>query len=94
MIYNAKITSSSIFIERGMITSFINVDYDGYGQAFGGYNLNSSLANWVAKIMSALVVVEWDKLEGMYIRIDVQDSIIVGIGNITENRWFYPKKDM
>ena len=39
---NAIIKSVSIDIERGILTGWIELDYGGYSQSFGGYVLHMS----------------------------------------------------
>jgi len=53
---------------------------------------------WIQKILNIVGVEKWEDLKGKYIRVAKEDdnwnAAISGIGNILQDKWFYPKKDL
>lgn len=104
-IKNAIITGASLDIgDRGLLMSFIQVDYGGSGQGFGGYclyrprsfthhKLNSVAGHWIFRCLEIAGADEWSKLIGKTIRVDCESSKIHGIGHIVKDDWFYPAED-
>lgn len=92
-IQNAKIVSTFLGREDHDIpTCFLQLDYDGASQSFGGYNLRNSLrAGFVMDVLDALEAASWEELPGTYIRVDAEQFKIKGIGHITKDNWFYPE---
>lgn len=89
--HNAKIRSTSLGIEdHGIPTSYLVCEWEGSGQRFGGFDLRRSNAmlNWVQGIQRVLGVDDWSKVPGQFCRIRREDTMIVAIGHIVENRWF------
>lgn len=102
-IKNAIIDNVSLGIEdHGILTMHISVKYDGGGQGFGGYALDSYDrekkrrvgtaygAEFILRIIDTLKVYDIFKLKGTPIRVDACDNKIYGIGHLLEDRWFYP----
>lgn len=92
---NARITSASIFIEdHGILTSFIQMDYGGACQGFGGYAIGGKGANyaghWVSRIFETLEVDDWKKLVGETCRCRIEGGMIKAIGHILKDKWFEP----
>ena len=93
--------------DRGIMTSWVTVDYGGMEQGFGGFRLDSydkqsnkctpniCLAIWVQEILRVLEVSEWEKLKGTPIRVRCKDdswsSPIVAIGHYLKDKWFEPE---
>ena len=83
---------------------------DSSGQSFGGYTLDAPRkdpagkflgrfgtaygAEFIAKILNTVGVQTWEELKGNHIRADSEYTEVLGIGHITKDLWFYPKKDM
>lgn len=108
MTYNAEILSTFLgYEDHGMLTSVINLKYDGFHQGFGTYRLDTynktlgenvssiKCGSWIANILRVLKVDSWEKVKG-YCRInyDEDSRSITGIGHIIEDLWFYPRTDM
>ena len=97
---NGKIHSTMLGIEdHGIMTFFINVDFDGGGQGFGGYALDgkagkvghSKSIQAIRQILQTVDVMKWEDLKGKYVRIRKEKEYggpIKAIGHIMENRWF------
>lgn len=107
MIKNAVIESAKIECgdkAHGLLSSWIYVDYGGSGQGFGGWSLYlpkgfthhelmSCAGHWIYRCMEIAGVDSWDKMTGKTIRVESENDLIVGIGHIVKDDWFYPRKD-
>ena len=89
---NAIITDARIFIEdHGILTFFIDLDYGGQMQDFGGYDVRTNLGVWVQDILNAFEVDDWNKLKGKPCRARLDDSrLIRSIGNLIKEKWVTP----
>jgi len=110
MIKNAQITGTDLGnVANGMFTLWLHLDYSGSGQGFGGYGMDDYNKDtkrregsaygmeFIKAILSAVGVEKWEDLKGKYIRVVVDDDInhkILGIGHITEDKWFRPEIDL
>lgn len=106
-ICNAVITSADISNgERGFLDCWINLDYGGSGQGYGGFTLylpksfshhkTESLAgHFIYRVMEIAGVTEWDKLKGKTIRVKKVDEwgAILALGHIVKNDWFSAADD-
>lgn len=104
-IKNAVIESAVLDIaERGLLTGWLQLDYGGSGQGFGGYalylpksfahhTLESGAGHWVYRCCEIAGVGKWDQLKGKTIRVDSDGGQVYGIGHIVKDDWFYPEKD-
>ena len=100
---NAKITGARLLIEdHGILTIFLDLDYGGSGQSFGGYALHiSSKKNYgrdvggffIWRILETVGVWDWNDLTGKTIRVKAAYDKVHAIGNIIEDRWFDPQKE-
>lgn len=100
---NAKITSTRLgYEDHGILTCHLLLSGDGAGQAFGGYRLDAPKDGdsimgtfWVKRILETVGVRNWEDLKGKYVRVDGEEhGDIFGIGHITENKWFHPKREI
>lgn len=106
---NAIIKSTMLGIEdHGIMICYLNLEQDGYGQGFGGYVLdgpyndttrqrepNKVCGFFIKRIMETVGVSKWEDLVGKYARVIGEDfGEIHGIGNIIEDKWFYPKEEI
>lgn len=104
-IKNAIITGTNLGYEsHGILTCMISLNYGGSGQGFGGYALdkwNGKERNgtaygteFIRRIIKTVGVENWEDLKGKHVRVDASWGKVHGIGNIIEDKWFYPEKDM
>ena len=103
-IKNAIITGTTLDIgDRGFLQGWIQLDYGGACQGFGGYALylpksfkhapeqKNYAGCWIQRIMEIAGVGEWKELVGKSIRVQLEDNMISGIGHILKDEWFFPK---
>jgi hypothetical protein len=102
---NAIITSAELMIERGLLSSYIFLDYDAGCQGFGGYPLylpenfthsdsnHNYAGHWIYKILEIADVNHWSKLAGKTIRVKADHDKVHEIGHIIKNIWFNPKEE-
>lgn len=99
---NARIKSTMLgYEDHGILTCFLMLEQKGSVQGFGGYSLGHIKMKgtmgtfWLERILKTVGVQKWEDLPGMHVRVDGEDfGIISGIGHITEDDWFYPKKEL
>lgn len=89
---NAIITGTDIFIEdHGNLTAYLNLDYGGVGQGFGGYALDNQFAAvFLRKVMETLEVSKWAEVTGKAIRVKADNSHVYAIGHFMKDKWFVP----
>ncbi|MHC5536844.1 hypothetical protein ACYOEI_01060 [Singulisphaera rosea] len=95
--------------ERGMLTAWLQLNYGGTGQGFGGYALylpktyshhkvESPAGHFIWRCMEIAGVTSWDAIAGKTIRVKLDKpgfgGSILGIGHIVKDDWFYPKLDL
>ena len=88
--------------DHGILSCWLSLEQPGSSQGFGGYRLDapkdadSSMGTfWVSRILQVVGVSNWEALVGQHIRVDGEEyGDIFGIGHITEDKWFYPKKEI
>jgi hypothetical protein len=93
-IKNAKIESTMLgFEDHGIFTCFLQLDYGGGGQGFGGYTLGGKYgSDFIKAILETVGVNEWEKLPGKHIRVKAERTKIHEIGNIIIDKWFNPSE--
>ena len=105
-IRNAKIARTTLgYEDHGILTCFLNLEWAGGGQGFGGYALDAwrgprdgNGRRWgtaygcefIARILNVVGVDAWEKLPGKYVRMDADFGKIYRIGHITDDKWFEP----
>jgi len=100
---NAIIKSAIIEIEdHGILTAWLNLDYGGGGQGFGGYALQSNgwdepgpniAGLFIRRVLDTVGVREWNSLEGQTIRVKAEQAKIHEIGHIIKDDWFNPSEE-
>jgi hypothetical protein len=102
---NAIIKSARIDIaDRGILQAWLDLDYGGTCQGFGGYalylpksfdhyKLESVAGHFIFRCMEIAGAGQWDKLPGKTIRVRASHSGVQAIGHIVKNDWFYPARD-
>ena len=107
-IENAQIETTMLGTEdHGCMTAWLYLKVSGGGQGFGGYVLdgkgdtitherNPSVAfgGFVAEVLRVVGVENWEDLPRKHVRIKRDEPFgqIIGIGNILDDVWFYPKE--
>lgn len=101
---NAKIAATQLgYDDHGIVTAFLQLQWPGMGGGFGGYVLHSDHPHsgltafgmqYLRSVLDTVGVRTWEELAGKHVRI-VQEqgsglNRILGIGNIMEDRWFFP----
>jgi len=104
-IKNAVIESATLTTgERGFLDAWLNLDYGGSGQGFGGFCLYlpksfehheivSPAGHFIFRVMEIAGVTDWNKLKGKSIRVKADHSGVETIGHIIQNDWFSPRED-
>lgn len=106
-IRNAVIASARLDdAERGLLNAWLDLDYGGGGQGFGGHVLylpesyrHHTLAEpnfagrFIWRVMEIAGVTRWDLLKGKTVRVRVEGGLAVAIGHIIKDDWFCPDDD-
>ena len=104
-IRNAVIKSARIDMgDRGLLTAWLDLDYGGSGQGFGGYSLYlpksfthhemlSHAGHFLFRCMEVAGVERWDQLPGKTIRVRAKHNGVEAIGHIVKDDWFCPRDD-
>jgi len=102
---NAIIKSETITSdEHGCLSAWVQLDYGGLCQGFGGYalylpksfdnhKLNSVAGHFVYRVLEIAGVTEWENLNGKTIRVKAGHFEIEAIGHIVKDDWFNPVSD-
>ena len=109
-IKNAKIASTMLGVEdHGILTCWLYLEYDGGGQGFGGYSLDTPDKarthefrrvgcawgmEFINRILAVVGVEKWEQLPGKHIRVKAEHSKVHAIGNIIKDNWFCPETDL
>ena len=106
-IKNAKITSVSLgYEDHGILTCYLRLEYDGEGQSFGGFALDTYdekskrrvghkvCGDFIINILNVVGVRNWEELEGQCIRVRADHNKVHAIGNILKDEWFAPAEDL
>src|SRR3990167_4011325 len=87
-IKNATIKSTFLGTEdHGIPIFFINLDYGGGGQAYGGYDLRYYGIEIILEILKTLEANSWENLPNI-IRVDSDCDKVYRIGHIIKDQWF------
>ena len=103
-IRNATITSTFLGVEdHGFFTFFINLDYGGAGQGFGGYGMDEPVndaagkflgrrghafgAESIMRVLKVLGVEKWESLPGTSVRADASWGKVHRIGHYLKDEW-------
>lgn len=104
-IRNAIIKSARIDMgDRGLLTAWLDLDYGGSGQGFGGHclylpksyshhELKSFAGHFIFRCMEIAGAEEWSRMVGKTIRVRGSHDGIEAIGHIVNDDWFCPKDD-
>jgi hypothetical protein len=101
IIKSARITND----DHGLLTVWLDLDYGGIGQGFGGYSLYlpksfsratpspNYAGHFIWRVMEIAEVSEWAMLRGQTIRVKAEHVGVQAIGHIVKDDWFDPKSD-
>jgi len=100
IIESAEITDS----DRGFLDCWLQLDYGGTGQGFGGYalylpksfkhhKLESVAGHFIWRVMEIAGVSKWKDLKGKTIRVKAEHNKVHAIGHIVKDDWFCPSDD-
>ncbi len=103
---NAIVESVSIDDgERGLLTAWLNLNYGGSGQGFGGFTLylpkdyhhftnkGDFAGHFIFRCMEIAGVNKWQDIKGKTVRVRSNGQLIEEIGHIIKDDWFNPSKD-
>ena len=105
MIQNAIITSVSLTIaDHGCLSAWIQLDYGGSGQGFGGFSLYlpksfknhggpNVAGHFIFRCIEVAGVEKWEDIVGKTVRVDCEHNKVKAIGHIVKNDWFCPESD-
>lgn len=102
-IKNAIINSVRLSTEDyGCLVGWINLEYDGSGQSFGGFCLHNigkkDVDGCAGLFLSRCIriggVDTWEALPGRTIRVKCDHSKVAAIGHIINDDWFTPEEDL
>ncbi len=87
--------------DHGLLSSFLDLDYGGSGQGFGGYalfspgwTLSANYAGlWIWRCLEVAGVTEWSQLKGRTIRAKFEWTKVHSIGHIVKDIWFDPANE-
>jgi len=100
IIEKATITSD----DNGILSAWLDLDYGGSGQGFGGWSLylpksfnhhklESVAGHFLFRCMEIAGVTNWNELQGKTIRAKADHCKIESIGHIVKDDWFNPSED-
>lgn len=94
-IKNAVITGVRLgFEDHGLLTAWLDLDYGGSCQGFGGWSLGARGENYCGEFIKGCLTAvgerEWSDLVGKTIR--VKCTTVHAIGHIIKDKWFDPGK--
>lgn len=104
---NAVIKSATITnADHGILSAWVQLDYGGSGQGFGGYalylpkhfqnaitNQRNHAGHFLWRVMEVAGVSEWGQLPGKTVRVQCEHSKVHSIGHIVKDDWFNPSAD-
>ena len=109
-VLNARISDAYIRLDRNeFLTAWLMLDFGGSTQGFGGYafdtydkeeDLRIGTAwgcEYIRRILTTLGVSDWDKLNGLAVRVKKEDGYqgkIVGVGHFIKDKWFEPERHL
>lgn len=65
------------------------------GHCYGNRQPSIYCGFWVKRILETVGVERWEQLQGKYVQVDGEAyGEITGIGHITDDKWFYPKREL
>lgn len=106
-IRNARISGTFLGVEdHGILTAYVNLEWQGGGQSFGGYALDEWSPGaktrfgtaygmeFVKRTIATVGAASWEAMKGKHVRIDHDWGKVYSIGHITDDEWFTPEEDL
>ena len=92
-IKNAEITETMLGLEgHGIFSFMIYLGFNKHSsQGFGGWVLGPGTDKFIKEVLKVVGVEKWEDLKGKAVRAAEEDGRLIGIGNLFEEQWFYPK---
>ena len=103
---NAIIKSARISNDdHGLLSSWVDLDYGGSCQAFGGFSLylpkdfkhamsqKNYAGHFIWRVMEVAGVERWDQLAGKTVRVRSEHNKVHALGHIVKDDWFDPSRD-
>lgn len=104
-IRNATIHSTMLGTSHGMYVAYLDLNYGGAHQGFGGNILDDITPDdkykrvgtafgmeYIIQILETLEVDEWEKLPGTPCRAKVGPVKVYAIGHYLKDKWFEPEE--
>ena len=103
-IKNAVIKNAKIKTDNGFLDCWIELDYGGQCQGFGGFalylpksythhSIQSNAGHFIFRCMEIADVSDFSQLKGRSIRVKSNFVKVEAIGHIINDDWFCPSKD-
>ncbi len=98
-IKNAQIRSVWLGVEdHGLVTAWVNLDYGGSSQGFGGWNFGAASKpitsafgiEYLRRLLETVGVKSWEELPGKVVRVDADFAKVYRIGHALKDAWFDP----
>ena len=93
-ICNARIAATtlggwdeSVPSSTGPLTIALMFEGDGWGQGSGTFSGN--IEAFITQVLHVVEASDWSKLKGLPCRVGREKGLIVGMGNIIKERWFF-----
>jgi hypothetical protein len=84
--WNARIKSTQLGYGHGSLTFFLNMEFKGTGQGFGGHRIEGPYAAKAIKsILDTVGVGSWEELPGKFVVCHGNSLKIEGISNIVDD---------
>lgn len=104
-VLNARIVNTQLGWDGPSMNSSIQLKAANIGVNFGGYILHVDPQSmeqedqqtafgiaYIGRVLSTIGVATWEALNGQACRIAIQGNQILGIGNLIDDVWFYPRE--
>lgn len=104
-VLNARIVNTQLGWDGSTMNSSIQLKAANLGVNFGGYILHADAQSmeqedqqtafgisYIGRVLSTVGVATWEALNGQACRIAIQGNQIIGIGNLIDDVWFYPRE--
>lgn len=90
LIKNGVISDVAIgFDDKGILTGYVVIEYDGAKQAFGGNSLEGqNAAIWLHGVLEVVGVVQISQLVNRPVRVEADNVKIHRLGNFLKDAWF------